>query len=428
MELPEPPGARTGPAEHAEHDLRANAGVPPGRQERTPAESRPDLRGSPTLDATAGAGADPPAGSRPAGRGRWHIPRPLRHGVIFFIVVFVVFYFVVPAFTKAHKRLYVLDRVNPLLLVLAIGLEAGAQISYAYLTLSLLPKGSLRFSKVLRINLSALAVSHVLPGGTAGGTPVGYRLMTSGGVAGSDVGVAAATQGIGSAVVLNVILWVSLIISIPIGGLQKHNNGIYISVAIFGALLLALFAFLTLSFTRGSSRSARIVQAVVRKIPRVSEDAAGRLVRRISSRISTLAKDRRLLATAIGWAAANWLFDAAALWACLAAFGRLIDPIYLLVVYGLANVLAAIPITPAGLGVVEAAATSLFVGFGVSYNTALFAVLGWRLVSFWLPIPVGAGAYVSLRVQRGASLRERRRALSALTREARSRIDADPGP
>ncbi|MGH9296271.1 MAG: lysylphosphatidylglycerol synthase domain-containing protein, partial [Acidimicrobiales bacterium] len=75
-------------------------------------------------------------------------------------------------------------------------------------------------------------------------------------------------------------------------------------------------------------------------------------------------------------------------------------------------------ITPSGLGVVEAAATSLLVSFGVTYNKALFGVLAWRLVSFWLPIPVGAGSYVSLRVQRGASMRERRAALSAMTHEA----------
>jgi hypothetical protein len=51
---------------------------------------------------------------------------------------------------------------------------------------------------------------------------------------------------------------------------------------------------------------------------------------------------------------------------------------------------------------------------------ATFAVLGWRLVNFWLPIPVGAATYTSLRLGRGAGFRDRRRALSTMVEEARS--------
>jgi hypothetical protein len=41
-------------------------------------------------------------------------------------------------------------------------------------------------------------------------------------------------------------------------------------------------------------------------------------------------------------------------------------------------------------------------------------VLGWRLVNFWLPIPAGAGAYVSLKVPRGAGLTAMRAAVTGL--------------
>jgi hypothetical protein len=45
---------------------------------------------------------------------------------------------------------------------------------------------------------------------------------------------------------------------------------------------------------------------------------------------------------------------------------------------------------------------------------ATLGVLGWRLVNFWLPIPVGAIAYVSLKVPRGSGLKAMRAAVSAL--------------
>jgi hypothetical protein len=41
-------------------------------------------------------------------------------------------------------------------------------------------------------------------------------------------------------------------------------------------------------------------------------------------------------------------------------------------------------------------------------------VLGWRLVNFWLPIPVGAIAYASLKVPRGAGLKAMRAAVSTM--------------
>ena len=61
--------------------------------------------------------------------------------------------------------------------------------------------------RLFRINLSTLALSHVSPGGTAPGAALGYRLLTQSGVSGADAGFALGTQGIGSAVVLNVIFW-----------------------------------------------------------------------------------------------------------------------------------------------------------------------------------------------------------------------------
>ena len=63
--------------------------------------------------------------------------------------------------------------------------------------------------------------------------------------------------------------------------------------------------------------------------------------------------------------------------------------------------LAAIPVTPGGLGIVEGVLVPSLVGFGATRAVAIVAVIGYRLVNFWLPSPVGAGAYLSLRARRG---------------------------
>jgi hypothetical protein len=71
-------------------------------------------------------------------------------------------------------------------------------------------------------------------------------------------------------------------------------------------------------------------------------------------------------------------------------------------------------VTPAGLGVVDSVAPLLLVSFGVTRSVATLGVLGWRLVNFWLPIPAGAIAYISLKVPRGAGLKAMRAAVSTL--------------
>lgn len=344
------------------------------------------------------------------------IPGPLRHGISLFILLLVVEYVLVPSFlhSRARSALSQLSHVNPAWFVAGIALEGAALVAYGRLTKSVLPSDGPRLSTVLRIDLSTLAVSHVLPGGTAGGTGLGYRLLTSNGVLGADAGFALATQGIGSAVVLNAMLWVALVISIPLHGF----NPAYVTVAIVGVVLAAAFAVLVLLLTRGEAHASRALRAIARHLPRVSEEQMERLVQRLANRLRTLGSDRDLLLEAVLWAAANWLFDAAALWTFLAAFGRYTEPIDLFVAYGVANVLAAVPLTPGGLGIVEAVAASSLIGFGVPATIAWLGVISWRLFNFWMPIPVGAGAYLSLRVGRGAGLRERRDALGSMTKPA----------
>jgi len=377
---------------------------------RDPACKHVEMADSPEVDT-------PPADAAPRRRGRALlslVPRPLRHGITLFTALVFVEYVLIPSFihSKARSSLNQLGRVNILWLLAGFGLESGALAAYGRLTQSVLPKDGPSFSKIIRIDLSTLAVSHVIPAGTAGGTGLGYRLLTSNGVSGTDAGFALATQGIGSAVVLNAMLWVALVISIPLHGF----NSAYVTVAVVGAVLLAAFGALVLAFTRGESGSTKVLQAIARRVPWVTEEQMETLVKRLAERLRTLASDRRLLKVAVLWAAANWLLDAASLWAFVAAYGHITSPIDLFVAYGVANILAAVPLTPGGLGIVEAVAATTLIGFGVPAGVAWLGVISWRLFNFWLPIPVGAGAYVSLRVRHGAGLKERRDALEDMTR------------
>jgi uncharacterized protein (TIRG00374 family) len=346
------------------------------------------------------------------GRGRRHLlPRPLRHVGRLLILALILEYLVVPQIAGTRKAVHLLTQVSPLLLLLGVLLEAAALFAYGHLTRTVLPRdhdpGQLT---VLRIQLATMSVSHCVPGGTAAGSSLGYRLMTNAGVPGGDVGFALATQAIGSAVVLNVVLWLALVISIPVWGF----NSLYVSAAIVGGILIIGLVMLVFLFTRGERWTRQQVQRWFSRVPFIDEHSLLRVISRFGARIRELGAHPRLLLTAMAWASLNWLLDAASLWVFVGAFGHWANPDGLLVAYGLANVLAAIPLTPGGLGVIEVTLTSTLVGFGTPRGIAVLGVVVYRLVNFWLPIPLGGLTYLTLQVDPGkGSFEERKRRRSA---------------
>src|SRR5579859_643332 len=372
-----------------------------GGSAANPTGARPDR--TPLTDSSGPAAPDPAneaigiEETARAHRPRW-LPTPVRRVVKILLTLLFVEYLVIPQIAGTRKAIDLLGKVNGGYLLAGIGLEAAAVAAYTQLTRAVLPKhGSPSRFTLLRIQLSTLSVSHVVPGGSAAGTSLGYRLLTQAGVDGPDAGFALATQGLGSAVVLNALLWLALVVSIPLNGFSP----LYVTAAIVGAILIGGFSLLVILLTRGEERAASFLEALATRMPLIDAAAISRLVHRLAARLRELGHDRQLLTRAIVWATANWLLDAASLWVFVAAFGHRVSIDGLLGSFGLAYVLAAIPVTPGGLGVVETVLTSSLVGFGTARGIALFGVLSYRLVNFWLPIPMGGLAYLSLQVDPG---------------------------
>ena len=93
----------------------------------------------------------------------------------------------------------------------------------------------------------------------------------------------------------------------------------------------------------------------------------------------------------------KWAFDYFALVAAVAASGARVESVPLLLAYVAASVLRMIPITPGGLGFVEAGLAVTLVWAGLSAANATVATLAYRLVSYWLPLIAGVGAAVVYR-------------------------------
>ena len=314
--------------------------------------------------------------------------------VAVFLVLLKVFG--MTALTRGREGFRQLFDVSPGLLITGLGLEAAAVVAYSVMTRSAIAKNAPSVPTLLRIQLSTKALSNTIPGGGAAGPALGYRLLTLAGVDPSEAGFALATVGLGSAVVLNVLLWVTMLITIPVIGYRPA----YVITAMIGLVVMGLFGVVIASLMRGHQSAERWVRNVAGKVKWLNEDRLGELVHRLARRLQELLSDRKLLRQLVGWAMLNWMLDAAALWVFLRAFHVSVRPDTLLVAFCLANVAAAIPITPGGLGVVELTLVTVLGFGGVPGAVAWLGVTAYRIVQLVLPIPVGAVCYASLRFGR----------------------------
>lgn len=132
-------------------------------------------------------------------------------------------------------------------------------------------------------------------------------------------------------------------------------------------------------------------------------------------RMHKVAPNRRQWATAIFFGTALWLTDCACLMFSFLAVGAGVPWQGLLLAYCGGQLAVSLPITPGGLGVVEGSLTVALVAFGGGQAVTVAAVLLYRLISFWIPLPVGAGCYAAL-----ARARRRSRGRSASPGETRT--------
>ncbi len=322
--------------------------------------------------------------------------RPFRFTLKLLAFVVILYFAVVTIVPGVRKAAQQLRNVNPALLGLGLVLELTALFAYTLLTRAALGEEAHKISRarLYRIQLSTKALSSIVPGGSAAGSALGYRLMTLSGVNGPDAGFALATAGLGSAVVLNLLFWIGLMVSIPIRGV---NPG-YAIAAIAGVVLMLVASGVVFGLMEGQGRAERIVRWAARHLRHERGSHRGG---RPSHRHATGGPGQRssvCSARVLGWAAANWILDAAALWVFLRAFGASTDVDALIVAFGLVNVLAVIPITPGGLGIIDGGLPLALVGFGLTRSTAVLGSATYRLAQFFFPIMLGGVLYATLRV------------------------------
>jgi putative heme transporter len=302
----------------------------------------------------------------------------------------------------------------------AVVAEIGSFLALVQVQRRLLAAGrvDVAVGPMAAITVAANSIANSLPGGSVLAPVFSFRQFRR---READQAVAAwsvlATLVVGS---------VTLTIVAASGALVAGAYGASLDLVapIVGVLILALISGALFAHEEALEWTVAAIVRLSRRLTGRPRDKAAARIARIMAQLRVVHLSPGQVARVLGFGLCNWLSDCTCLALSFLAVGAGVPWKGLLLAYGAGQLAANLPITPGGLGVVEGSLTIAIVAFGGATTSTVLAVLLYRVISFWLTLPVGWGAWAWL-VWAGG----RAGPLPALTAEADVPAgDTDSGP
>lgn len=302
----------------------------------------------------------------------------------------VALYLVAPSVIAVLHSWPRLATLNPIWLGVAL-VSQGAHFGCTF-ALQRVALRTKEWFPVVTAQLAGNAISLIVPGGAAAGAAVQFRMLAASGMDAADAAgglTAFSLLGIAGLLALPVLVLPVVLFGAPV------SSGLY-TAAIIGAVAFVLFT--------GFGALVMATDAPIRLMGWVAQKVRNRIRRQrkpISELSRRLLEQRDLVVAVLGkqWWQATLLsagrlgFDFFCLLAAVLAVGS--DPSLdlVLLAYAVAGVIGLIPITPGGLGIVEASLSGLLILAGLNTGEAVLATLTYRLASYWIPLASGPVAY-----------------------------------
>jgi uncharacterized protein (TIRG00374 family) len=308
-------------------------------------------------------------------------------------------YLLAPALIGVFGAFDELDEISPLWFVAMVALQVGS-FACAWGILRLAVRAH-EWLPVILSQLAANSFGRVVPGGLATVGAVQYSMLVRGGVPS-----AAAASGITA----SALVVFATLLALPLLAVPAILTGVAVDptltrAALAGAVVFVLMVMLgaaSVIWDRPLELIGRGAQALLNRL-RPSREPITALPER-------LLRERDIVIGVLGqqwWealllAAGRWVLDYLTLIAALYAVGATPRVSLVLLAFCAAQLLGNLPLTPGGVGFVEAGLTGTLALAGVGPGAAVVSTLAYRPVSFWLPIPAGAVAAVIHRRHYGA--------------------------
>jgi uncharacterized protein (TIRG00374 family) len=319
------------------------------------------------------------------------------------VVAGITIYLVFPSLAEVFSSFPKLTQLDLIWFAIAVAL----QVAHFVCTIAL-QRIALRtkdWFSVATSQLAGNAISLIVPGGAAFGAATQFRMLAaSGNDTATAVGglTAFSLLGIGGLLALPIFVLPAILAGTPIASGLEHAA--LLGVAAF--FLFAGFGALVLVTDRPVRLAGRAVQSVRNRLRHKTAPMTGLPERLVVERNRVRDVLGRRWRAAMLLSSGRLFFDFGTLLACIRATGAKPNPSLVLLAYSVAGLLALLPVTPGGLGIVEAGLSALLILANVPAGDAVVATLAYRVISYWLPIVVGPVAYVLFRVRIGSPRRD----------------------
>ena len=360
---------------------------------------------SPGRDTQGGSPVAAKAASIDAAQARPLTWKNIAKRAVVVLVAGVAIYLVLPKLIAVLGAWPRLSTLNPVWFAVALGAEALSFIcNFALQRLALRASG---WFAVVTADLAGNAVTNSLPGGDAAGAAVQFSLLTT---AGFDTGTAVggltafSLLGIGGLLALPIFALPAMLAGVPVSPGLVHTA----MVGVAGFAAFAVFGLIILHTDWPLAAAGRGAQRLWNWVTRGRRPPVTGLDRRLLDQRDAIRQvlDRKWW-QAVLLTAGRLGFDYGCLLAALCATGASPQPSLVLLAYAAAGIVALLPLTPGGLGIVEASLTGLLVLADVPAGDAVLAILAYRIASYWLPLLAGPPAYLLFRHRYGPPVRQR---------------------
>ena len=325
--------------------------------------------------------------------------RRLVQTLVLIVALLVCIYFLFPKLVGLSGALSKLDDADPVWIGVAIGFNVLAYATYIALFKAVVGGDALRLRwlETYEINMAGVAATLLFSAGGAGGIALTYWALRKAGMRRRDVArrmVAFVTLHY-AFYPLALILFGVLLRTHVLHG--KDSVELTIVPAAVAGLLLVIGVGIALipadlerklePFAHGERAKAFLKSAA--KVPATLSEG-------FRFALGLFAHPSRGGLAVLG-AAGFWAASIGVLWASFHAFGVHVSLAVVVQGFFLGMVANLFPLAPAGVGAVDAGMIGAFVLFGIPEDTVFPAILIFRLVAFWMPIPPGIIAFFQLR-------------------------------
>ena len=314
------------------------------------------------------------------------------------LVAGITIYLVFPTLIAVFGSWPKLKSLNPLWFLVAL----VAQVAHFTCTIALqrLALRTKAWFSVATSQLAGNAISLVVPGGQAAGAATQFRMLAA---SGSDPATAVggltaiSILGIGGLLALPIFVLPAIIAGTPIDRGLEHAA----LLGIGAFFLFAGFSAVVLVVDGPMHWAGRVIQAVRNKVLRKRTPLTGLPDKLVTERNRIRVVLGHQWKSALLLSSGRLAFDFITLLACIWATGTKPQPSLVLLAYAVAGLLGLIPITPGGLGIVEAGLSGMLILAGIPGGAAVLATLAYRIISYWLPALAGPVAYGLFRARYG---------------------------